>query len=197
MYCPIQLYAIQRLQMQLMSYTYFKSVTVAYLSGTHKWIIVVILTYPLPQVCLCRWANRVRRFRGDSSFNVLHSVFGGGLLSPIRRSHSAGTNPLPSETSDHHVIVRTPGTLLSHNETKRAAHISAYYHPCVQSVWAHAKHRSFNNDAQLRVCAWVQHGGAFLASVFLHGCLCVHMCAWVTLRGFTPAIIEQGLVDLI
>ena len=65
---------------------------------------------PLPQVYLSCVTDRGERpFRSAWNTAALMSSSSAwerdGLLSSIRRSRSAGTNPHPSKTSDHHVIV--------------------------------------------------------------------------------------------
>lgn len=185
-----------------------------------------LLTYPLPRGCLGLASpspselNRARQFRWqgdikDGGFNVRLSILTDGLLSSIRRSRLAGTNPRPSETSDHHVIVRSD-TLRGHcfhimkpRELPTAGLIITLCTACV-CVCASSclftvfewKQKSCSVSALLCVCAQVQHGGVFFASVRVcpHvACVCARVCASAStcvhesLREVSPAIIELGL----
>lgn len=122
------------------------------------------------------------------------------LLSSIRRSHSAGTNPHPSKTSDHHVIVHSDTLrglcfhIMKPRELPTAQLIITLCTVCVcvcTSLWFlffTVQSEGFSINAHL--CVHLKWGCVFFVRVL---CPCarklVDISAWLIPRG----LIELGL----
>lgn len=86
----------------------------------------------------------------------------------------------PSEASDHHCPQRyTPGTLLSYNETKRAAHRQAYNHPVYSVCICVSVYRAEWVCLHLVSLFVVCHSENKRASVLMLICVCAYKCVFL------------------